>query len=96
VDARVPVRLVHATDNKRTRAQPVSALYSQARVHHVGEARVFDALETQQTTWTGEGGEDSPDLMDALVWALWALFIDGAAEISTVPAEDNRLRGRGR
>jgi phage terminase large subunit-like protein len=96
LDTRVPVRLVHATDNKRTRAQPVSALYSQARVHHVGPPRIFDTLESQMTTWSEETGEDSPDLMDALVWALWALMIEGAPEVQTGKAKDGRLAGRGR
>lgn len=64
-----PVRLVHATRDKRTRAVPAAALYEQGRVHHV---RAFPELEDQMTQYDGTG--KSPDRMDALVWALTHLF----------------------
>ena len=64
-----PARLVHATRDKRTRAQPAVALYEQHRVHHAG---AFAELEDQMCSYDGEG--KSPDRMDALVWALAALF----------------------
>lgn len=41
----IPIRMVHASRGKRVRAEPVAALYSQGRWHHVG---VFEALEDQQ------------------------------------------------
>ena len=65
----LPVKLVHASRGKRTRAMPVSALYEQGRVHHVG---CFAELEDQMCQYDGSG--DSPDRMDALVWALAHLF----------------------
>lgn len=65
----LPVGLVHATRDKRTRAAPAAALYEQGRVHHVG---AFAELEDQMCNWDGEG--KSPDRMDALVWALAELF----------------------
>ena len=65
----LPVKLVHATRGKTTRATPVSALYEQGRVHHVG---CFAELEDQMCQYDGSG--DSPDRMDALVWALAHLF----------------------
>lgn len=67
VDPNVPVTLVHAARGKRTRAEPISALYEQGRVSHV---EPFPDLEDQMCSYTGEPGEDSPDRMDALVWAL--------------------------
>jgi phage terminase large subunit-like protein len=67
--ANLPVRLVHATRGKRTRAAPVSALYEQGRIHHVG---TFPELEDQMCNHDGSGA--SPDRMDALVWALAHLF----------------------
>lgn len=67
VDPRVPVALVHAARGKRTRAEPVSALYEQERVFHV---EPFARLEDQMCSYSGSPGEDSPDRMDALVWAL--------------------------
>lgn len=71
VDARVPVKLVHASRGKVTRAEPVSALYEQGRVHHVG---AFPALEDELCLW--QPGEASPDRLDALVWAMHELMLD--------------------
>lgn len=65
VDRNAAVRMVHAQRAKKARAEPVAALYEQGRVHHVG---LFPALEDQMTTWTPE--DDSPDRLDALVWAI--------------------------
>lgn len=72
VDRTVPVRAVRATRGKRTRAEPIAALYEQGRVRHVG---VMPRLEDQMTAWTGAG--DSPDRLDALVWALTELMLTG-------------------
>lgn len=65
VDAHLPITEVYATKGKYTRAEPVSALYEQGRVKHVG---AFPKLEDQLCTWMP--GEDSPDRLDALVWAV--------------------------
>ena len=70
VNPNVNVSPVWASRGKFTRAEPVSALYEQNRVHHVG---VFPDLEGQMTTWVP--GEKSPDRMDALVWALTELML---------------------
>lgn len=43
----VPVRVVYARRNKRTRASPVAMLYEQGRVHHVG---TLAALEDELVT----------------------------------------------
>jgi phage terminase large subunit-like protein len=67
VDSKVPVTLVHAARGKRTRAEPISALYEQGRISHL---EPFPELEDQLCSYTGMPGEDSPDRMDALVWAL--------------------------
>lgn len=67
IDPNVPVTLVHASRGKRTRAEPVSALYEQGRVSHI---EPFPELEDQMCSYTGAPGESSPDRMDALVWAL--------------------------
>jgi phage terminase large subunit-like protein len=76
IDPSVNVELVHASRGKLTRAEPVSALYQQGRVHHVGQLPV---LEDQMTTYTGRPGEKSPDRMDALVWAVTKLMVGDAA-----------------
>lgn len=65
VDANLPIIKVHATKGKYTRAEPISALYEQGKVRHVGS---FPKLEDQMCTWLP--GEDSPDRLDALVWAV--------------------------
>lgn len=87
VDRNAPVTKVHATRGKRVRAEPISALYEQYRVHHVG---AFPQLEDQMVMWTPEVGE-SPDRLDALVWALTelkdgAVSLSGLAAISTICA----------
>ena len=66
IDTNIPYRSVHATRGKIVRAEPISALYEQRKVHHVGS---FPELETQMCTYTGEKGA-SPDRLDALVWGL--------------------------
>jgi hypothetical protein len=66
VDPMVPTKKVVASRGKQVRAEPVSALYEQGRVHHVGG---FAELEDQMVTWTPDSGS-SPDRMDALVWAV--------------------------
>ena len=63
VDPSVPMRLVHASRGKQTRAEPVSAVYEQGRGHHVGS---FPRLEDEMCMWIP--GMASPNRMDALVW----------------------------
>jgi phage terminase large subunit-like protein len=70
VDATLPVKAVHAAKGKKARAEPVAALYEQGRVSHVG---AFPALEDEMCSVIGEG--QSPDRLDALVWALTELML---------------------
>ena len=72
ISPRIPFLKVHASRGKRTRAEPISALYEQGLVHHVG---VFPGLEDQMTTWDATDGSDSPDRVDALVWLLTWLML---------------------
>jgi phage terminase large subunit-like protein len=69
-DPSVPVKLVHASRGKQTRAEPIAAIYEQGRIHHVG---LFSALEDEQCLWIP--GDASPNRMDALVWAMTELNI---------------------
>jgi len=69
----VPYRAVRASHSKEARADPVSALYAQGLVHHVG---VFAELEDQMTEWVPGQGMRSPDRVDALVWAITDLMLD--------------------
>lgn len=77
-DARLPVTLVTASRGKIIRAEPIAALYERGKVHHVGQ---FPDLEEQltMTTTAGYQGSDSPDRMDALVWALSELMPGGVS-----------------
>jgi phage terminase large subunit-like protein len=81
VDPRVPVKKVHASRGKYTRAEPVSALYEQGRGHHVG---FFPILEDQLCEWVP--GDDSPDRLDAMVWAYSELLDTG--EPGKMPEQD--------
>ena len=66
VDTEIPYQAVRASRGKLVRAEPVSALYEQRKVSHVG---VFPELEDQMCSYTALSRE-SPDRLDALVWAL--------------------------
>lgn len=80
-DDRVPFKSLHASRGKRTRAEPVVSLYEQGRIHHVGG---FAELEDECCTWVpGEG--DSPDRLDAAVWALTELLLNGGTATMSVP-----------
>ncbi len=77
VDENVAYKAVHASRGKRTRAEPIAALYEQGKIHHVG---VFEGLEDQMVNWDPSKSTISPDRIDALVWAFWELMIDGESE----------------
>lgn len=67
IDKDIPYAKVWASRGKLTRAEPVAALYEQGRVHH---AKELVDLEYEMTNYTGTTSEDSPNRMDALVWAI--------------------------
>lgn len=71
---------VRASHGKKTRAEPIAALYEQGRVHHVGS---FPVLEDQMCDYDPAVSTDSPDHMDALVWAVTEL---GSDDYSPTPA----------
>lgn len=95
--ADIPVKLVHATRGKYVRAEPISALYEQGRVHHVG---TLPSLEDQMISFTPERAADrkdgfSPDRVDALVWAATELFpeITGPEPRKAAPRENHGAGG---
>ena len=77
VDPTVPVELVHASRGKKARAEPVAALYEQGKVFHVAS---MPDLEDQLCSWVPEDGE-SPDRLDALVWALSSIMFTGSPNV---------------
>jgi phage terminase large subunit-like protein len=94
-DETVPIKLVHASRGKFARAEPISALYERGMVHHVRDTEVsLKELETQMTTWEPLGSIGSPDRLDALVWALTELLLNGAAkpQLKLVYSDSKGLR----
>jgi len=81
VDASVPFKEVRASRGKIARAEPISALYEEGKISHVG---ALPDLEDQLCAMTTKGfiGEGSPDRADALVWAITELSAKGAGEPS--------------
>lgn len=65
----LPLKDVTASKSKEARAEPISALYEKGMIHHVGS---FPALEDELCTWVP--GEESPDRLDAMVWAMTELM----------------------
>lgn len=106
-DANIAYRKVTASRGKVIRAEPVSALYEQHRVHHHG---MFAALEDQLTQWNPQTDEDSPDRLDATVWAMtelasgtdgWAGYVKSEAKEQsakgiTAPMPESRILVDGR
>lgn len=79
IDPKVRWLDVQATDGKRTRAEPVSALYEQGKVHHVRDPRDPDRLarlEDEMISWNPRDPRaPSPGRMDAVVWLVTALLL---------------------
>jgi phage terminase large subunit-like protein len=91
---KVPYRAVSATRGKVVRAEPISALYEQGKVRHVG---YFRELEDELSGFSTVGyvGNGSPNRADALVWALTSLF-PGIVKGERKKVEyDHRQQGRG-
>lgn len=79
VDPRVPFKPVRASRGKQIRAEPVAALYEQGRVKHLGG---YPELEDQLCSWTP--GDESPDRLDALTWAVTDLMLGEVEETRIV------------
>ena len=73
-DRNAPTKEVTATRGKVVRAEPVSSLYEQERIFHVGQ---FPAIEDQLANFSTAGylGERSPDRADAAIWAFSELMV---------------------
>jgi PBSX family phage terminase large subunit len=74
------VKMVTSTRGKIIRAEPISALYEQGKVFHT---QVFEELEDEMLTYDGQGGQESPNRLDALVFAMAEL---SGESIGIVPA----------
>lgn len=69
----LPIKKVHAKKAKFARAEPVVALYEQGKVWHNKELM---ELENQMLEYVPQSAKESPDRLDALVYAATALIID--------------------
>jgi predicted phage terminase large subunit-like protein len=65
VQKNLPIVTVFSTQDKLSRAMPITILYEQGRIFHT---KVFSDLEEEMVTYEGKG--KSPDRMDAMVFAL--------------------------
>jgi phage terminase large subunit-like protein len=75
----LPVKLVHATRGKVTRAEPVAALYEGGRAFHVGAlSDLEDELAGFVVGGDYQGPGRSPDRADACVWAMTELMLSAA------------------
>lgn len=76
-DDKASYKEVRASRGKAVRAEPISALYEQHKVHHVG---TFAKLEDQMCSFTSDFDRSragySPDRVDALVWVLTELMLN--------------------
>ena len=85
---RTPFKKVTASRGKVVRAEPVSALYEQGKVRHVGQ---FAELEDELSAFSTVGylGDRSPNRADAAIWALSELFphVLKGAKPAPVPEE---------
>jgi Terminase RNaseH-like domain len=68
----VAYKTVRATRGKYTRAEPVSAIFSDGRGHLAG---YFPELENELCQW--EPGDESPNRLDSMVWGFTELMLDG-------------------
>jgi phage terminase large subunit-like protein len=59
-------------------------------VSHIGS---FPHLEEEMVTWEPNTKMDSPNRMDALVWALTELMLDGPGEAQYAPSPFEDYRG---
>jgi len=72
VDDSMPIKLVFASKGKVARAEPVSLLYEQHRIHHIG---VLPRLEDEMVSFVPGDVVESPNRVDACVWALTELMV---------------------
>jgi phage terminase large subunit-like protein len=92
VDPNVPYKSVNASRGKAVRAEPVAALYEQAKIHHVG---IFPILEDQMCEWDPSVSNYSPDRLDALVWAFTELmFKSGMGFFEFAREEAEKIRAK--
>jgi phage terminase large subunit-like protein len=76
--SQVQIKEVVATRGKVVRAEPVATTFQQGRGHHVGH---FAELEKEWRQYV-PGESDSPNRLDAEVWAYTGLELTTARELN--------------
>jgi phage terminase large subunit-like protein len=104
VDPNVNVRGVRASESKRARAEPITLMYDKGRIHHPPEP--LAALEEELTTWVppgtideygvDRGSVESPNRLDAMVWALSDLLPQGELRAAVATSPNRRPTPAGR
>ena len=91
-DPQAPYREVVASRGKVVRAEPVSALYEQGLISHIG---LMPELEDQMCNMGTAGyvGDGSPDRLDAAVWALTELMLKDPHGTQIIHADKLLLDG---
>ncbi len=77
VDPNVTYDKVNASRGKAVRAEPVSTLYAQGRIFHVG---IFQELENELVGFDPDSRQRSPNRLDALVWAIMYMHGDQGSD----------------
>ena len=86
VSSNVPVKLVHASKGKLLRAEPISALYDDDKISHVGG---FPDAEDEMANYTGKPGDKSPNRLDSIVHGFTYLFPIDVTPDSEIFHRDN-------
>jgi len=81
----VSYKNVHASRGKAVRAEPVVAGFEQGRIHLVGE---FPFLEEELCTWIPGESRESPNRLDAMVWAIAELMLGEAEPTESIVVYD--------
>ena len=79
IDPRISYKAVHASRGKRLRAEPIVSWYEQGKVFHV---EPFPELEDQMCNYNPMGYDDSPDRLDACIWALTELLLEKERKVA--------------
>lgn len=80
VNQTLRVKKVRATRGKALRADPVVSLCEQGRLHMVGQ---FPDLEDEMTGWVPGLSTESPNRLDAMVWAVVSLMVKRDVQIGS-------------
>src|SRR5690606_37678302 len=92
VDPSLPIKTVHASKGKATRAEPVALLWeSEEQRAALAPAKREDLAELVKHLTEWVPGEYSPDPLDAMVWAATDLLDKRPGQIQPPPSRSNNV-----